>query len=402
MKRIRECGDAAELTVYEPHIGAVNPMLTTYYAAGRIPRDQMQPFGSMETLQARYGFRIVRSPVVRAGGEARRIITADGTEEAFDKILLAAGARAFVPPIGGAERHAQRMFTMRTYTDALRLRERLARGGVRRAVVAGASMVGIKVAELLHEQGAEVVIADLAGHIFPTAARREAAEEIQRRLEEKGIRLLWNAAVQELDENGVGLSTGARETCDILCMCVGTRANTALADGLRVNRGILVDERMRTSAEGVYACGDCCEGPSLLDGGTAVIGLWANAAAQGKAAGENMAGGDTVFSGGVPCNITHFMGMDFIGVGNPGSAGEILRIGSPARDDFVEFAEDTGPESLLNILGSCLTSGILKNRIISRQSRPEKPPTVFQQAALLARDRRKEILTISGGAHGHE
>lgn len=93
-------------------------------------------------------------------------------------------------------------------------------------------------------------------------------------------------------------------------------------DAIKVNRGIVVDEKMQTNVSGIYSAGDCCEGMNLQSGETQIIGIWDNAAHQGETAGINMAGGDVSYPGNILHNITHFMGMDFIGYGDVRMEGE--------------------------------------------------------------------------------
>jgi len=96
-----------------------------------------------------------------------------------------------------------------------------------------------------------------------------------------------------------------------------------------VNKGIVVDHDMQTSVPGIYAAGDCCEGEELQSNTSMIIGLWANAAHQGATAGANMAGGKAEFDGNFLHNITHFMGMDFVGFGDVRTQGEVHRVGRP-------------------------------------------------------------------------
>ena len=83
-----------------------------------------------------------------------------------------------------------------------------------------------------------------------------------------------------------------------------------------IDRGIVVDERMHTSAPDIFAAGDCCQGNNMQSGQTQIIGLWANAGVQGRVAGRNMAGAADETDGNILHNITHFLDMDFIGLGD--------------------------------------------------------------------------------------
>lgn len=277
-KSMREHGYDGEIHIYSnTDAPPANPMLTTYYVTGALAYEGMFPFGALDVLQEEYGLIIHRNEPVAALDSAQRKLTLrDGRTAFFDHVVLATGASALVPPIPGVERPG--VFCMRTVEDAARLRERLDQG-VRSAVVIGASMVGIKLVELLHKRGISVTLADMAPHIFPTAALPEVAAEIEDRLTAQGISLCFSRPIEAIEgaENGleVCLGGGQRLPCDIALLCIGTRANTQLADdGIRVGRGIVVNDRMETSAPGIYAAGDCCEGNNLLTGQTQIIGLW--------------------------------------------------------------------------------------------------------------------------------
>src|SRR5699024_10339739 len=145
-------------------------------------------------------------------------VTSGGTARNYDKLLIATGANAFVPPVEGREN--PNVYTMRTMRDARSLRERLDQGRIRSAVVVGASMVGIKIVELLRQRGIACTLSDLAEHIFPTAAFDSVAEEIERRLAEQGVELAFGkglAGLADRPEGGVTvrLSDGSSLNCDL-------------------------------------------------------------------------------------------------------------------------------------------------------------------------------------------
>lgn len=305
---------AGELPVY-------NPMLTSYYAAGKIPYAMMFPYGNDFSLFETHGATLHKNtPIARVNAASRALVSQAGEVFSFDQCLIATGAKAFVPPFPGAE--GPRVFTLRTVADAVRLHAALAEKP-KSALVVGASMVGIKLVELFERAGVQCCLADMAPHIFPLAAGKECARFIEGRLRKRGIRLRFSAAIERAEERpGGGVRASFKdsdepEEADILLVCVGVRANTALVDPdeIDVQQGILVDERMRTSAPGVFAAGDVAQGYNLLTGQKQVIGLWANARSQGRTAGANIAGVHKEYRGEVLHNITRFCGMDFVGMG---------------------------------------------------------------------------------------
>ena len=384
-KSMREHGYDGEIHIYSnTDAPPANPMLTTYYVTGALAYEGMFPFGALDVLQEEYGLIIHRNePVASLDSAQRKLTLRDGRTAFFDHVVLATGASALVPPIPGVERPG--VFCMRTVEDAARLRERLDQG-VRSAVVIGASMVGIKLVELLHKRGISVTLADMAPHIFPTAALPEVAAEIEDRLTAQGISLCFSRPIEAIEgaENGleVCLGGGQRLPCDIALLCIGTRANTQLADdGIRVGRGIVVNDRMETSAPGIYAAGDCCEGNNLLTGQTQIIGLWDNAARQGETAGANIAGvqPSASYPGNITHNITHFMDMDFIGLGDIRMHGERRTFPLPGRRGRVDLVVQNGRMVCVNILDQYRISGVLKHFLLKSLTEPgaELRPTAL-------------------------
>ena len=147
---------------------------------------------------------------------------------------------------------------------------------------------------------------------------------------------------------------------------IGTRAATGILDPqqIHIERGIVVDERMRTSAEGIYAAGDCCQGNNLQSGQTQIIGLWANAGVQGRVAGRNMAGQPDETDGNILHNITHFLDMDFIGLGDNRLTGDVRTYLAPDKGFYLQTVLKDGRPVGFNILDNYGVSGILKAHLI--------------------------------------
>lgn len=366
---MRQQGYEGEIHIYAdvPHPPA-NPMLTTYYVSGRIPYEGMFPFGSLKELSRDCQAVLhMDTPVLQVDTANRQAILSDGTREAYDQLLIATGARAVSPALGHGSQ--SRRFLMRTAQDARQLKKLLDEDRVSSAVVVGASMVGIKVVELLHNLGISVILTDLAPRMFPLACMEETAEEIRLDLERRGIVTMLGSSVDRTEEYEQGIFTyladGRVLESDILVLCIGTRANVELVantdviqqEPVKVNRGIVVNRQMQTTVPGIYAAGDCCEGLNLQTGETALIGLWANAARQGRCAGINMAGGSQVYEGSLPSNITHYFDVDFVGVGDPNIPGcrHIYKKGA----ETYALTEQDGHISCINILGNYRNSGMI-------------------------------------------
>lgn len=409
-KALRQTDPDCQIHVYERTMDPPsNPMLTTYYASGKLEHSGAYPFGDLETIQKELDLTLhTNETVLKVLPESRSLLLKNESEEyttgAFDKILISTGARAILPNLSGLP--DKRVFLMRTMEDAESLKQYLLKNPVKKAVVVGASMVGIKVAELLWKQNIHTTIADFASWLFPLAAFEPVAREIERRVAEKGIDFKWNAGIEAITEKGARFSDQKELEADLICMCIGTRANVELAantevaegSSIKIGRGIIVNEQMETSVPGIYAAGDCCEGRDLQTGNTMIIGLWANAGYQGENAGFNMAGRPSSYYGNIVHNITHFMDMDFIGLGNNKLEGETITFGSLDSPLYIQAVKGRHGLSCINILGNCHISGILKSFLLKQlSSREEAHFSQMQRTLLLLNGLTEEFIDLLEG-----
>ncbi|MBQ8604189.1 MAG: FAD-dependent oxidoreductase [Oscillospiraceae bacterium] len=366
-KTIRENDPDGKITVFSEHeYSPYNPMLTTYYVAGKIPFEGMFPFGDMAKIKEELNLEVITGKkVAKVDAAAKTVTVEDGESFTFDKILVATGASAFAPQFEGLD--PADAFYMRTLDDAIRLRNALDTTEYTTALVVGASMVGIKVVELLNNKGIKTTLADMAPKMFPLAAYDSVSDEISRRITQKGVCLALGSALTSCEkrENGYicHMSDGSTVDADLIVLCIGTRTNVSILDKdqVKINRGVIVDENMQTSAEGIYAAGDVSEGAELQSKDSMIIGLWANAAHQGTTAGANMAGATASFDGNFLHNITHFMDMDFIGFGDNRLTGQVVKSGDITKGLYVEAV--IGEDGLVgvNILDNYRISGTVKN-----------------------------------------
>lgn len=397
----KRCGDD-EIDVFEKTVhGGANPMLTTYYAGGKIGFDQMFPFGDMPEICREIGLNLHSAPVVRVKTDTKEVCTKDGRSRGYDKILICTGASALLPSFIKVE--GKEVFLMRTVRDAEALKAHMVAHGAKTAAVIGASMVGIKVAEILHSHHIETSLLDAAGRIFPLSSYPGVADKITSALEERGLHLMMGVRVSEVVTEGVVFDGGKLLPADIVCLCVGTRANMELVANtevvedqpVRVGRGIIVSSKMETSCPGIYAAGDCCEGINLQTGKTMIIGLWANAAAQGECAGSNMAGEPAEYHGNIPHNITRFFGMTFVGIGDPDVPGDLRSFFGEGVE--VHAVTDKDRIVSINILGDCEISGVLKSLLLKRLYKNRGGLSPSQRGILKEAGLPGEFITYIGG-----
>lgn len=377
-----------------------NPMLTTYYVSGKIEEKAMFPMGDMEKVAHDLQAEIFSDcPVAQLRAKAMEIVTADGSARKYDDIVIASGASAVIPPIPALPEKG--IFTMRTASDARRLEKALT-DEVKSAVVVGAQMVGIKVVELLVKRGIKTTLADMAPQMFPASAYDTTAALVAERLRKAGVELLLGAAVSSVTEVENGLfstfADGRSVESDMVIFCSGIRPNIAFVDRdeIEVGYGIKTDLGMRTSAEHIYAAGDCCETKNILAEGNAYIGLWANSAMQGRVAGSNIAGGKDAYQGNLIQNITHYMDTDFISVGDVKAPGE--RVVFEKNGWRIEATMEVGRMLALNILDKADISGPVKNVLLHQATHPGKPMSDSAKMILARSGMSAEIIKKLGGA----
>jgi nitrite reductase (NADH) large subunit len=250
---------------------------------------------------------------------ARSVALASGERLSFRRLLIATGGVPFIPRMEGLE--GPDIYTFTTLDDAKRLAA--AASAVPSAVVIGGGLIGLKVAEGLHARGVAVTIVELAPRILSAAFDDAAGKIILARLEQVGIRVLCGCSVAAILRGpsgavrGVRLNDGRELKCAAVVAAIGVAPNKKLAEasGIQVNRGVVVDSYLRTSAAGIYAAGDVAEAYDVSIKGKRVVPIWPNAYLQGKAAGKNMAGARTRYAGGLPMNSIAFYGIPTISAG---------------------------------------------------------------------------------------
>ena len=371
-KALRECDPEAEIHIFTDTPDApYNPMLTTYYVSGKIDRETMSPYGSVDKIALELDLKVHTGKVKKLNAGAREIVPEQGEPCRFDDIVVASGSHPLVPPIQGLPEDRKGICVMRTPSDADRFLESIQKG-LRSALVIGASWVGIKVVEALHAHQVPTTLADMAPRIFPTATLPPVAEIIHGRLEQMGIGLKFGSGINSIvqdEESGRMLSSFSDGTViesDIVALCLGLRPTVDFIDPseFEMGRGLKVDLSMRTSVPHIYAVGDCCEAYEMITGQHMSVNLWANAYTQGSIAGRNIAGQSCEFQGNFIHNITHFLGMDFIGLGDNRTQGETITYTHPTEGwQFYAVVNEKGI-GCVNILDHYAVSGPAKAALI--------------------------------------
>ena len=195
----------------------------------------------------------------------------DGSSRPFDRLVLATGARAFVPPLPGLEADPRHVHVLRTLDDCRNIAARAI--NAKHAVVLGGGVLGLEAACGLRRRGVPVTVIDLDDHVMATQLDAAAARVLAAQLGDLGVDVITGTSVAEVisayDELvAVRLTDGRLLTADLMLVSCGVRANADLARdaGLEVDRGIVVDETLTSADPRVHAIGDCAQAPGGMPG----------------------------------------------------------------------------------------------------------------------------------------
>ncbi len=244
---------------------------------------------------------------------AREVKLGTGERLPYDRLILAMGSRSFVPAIEGFG--APGTGVLRTADDALGLRAFAQRHGACTAIVAGGGLLGLEAAYAMHKLGLRTAVLERSDRLLRRQLDERAAEILQAHLEGLGIGIVKSAEAAAVESNGrlgaVHLRDGRTLDTEVLLVAAGIQPNAELASkaGLRTNRGVLVDHRMRTEDPNVLAAGDLAEFEGNLPG------LWPTAVSQAEVAADNAAGGTKTFVEAPPVTILKVVGIDLTSIG---------------------------------------------------------------------------------------
>lgn len=285
----------------------------------------------------------------------------------FDRLVLATGAEVIRPKIPGMD--LGNVFSLHSIFDADAILPRVQSAGVKNVVVVGGGYIGLEMAEALKQLGKKVTIVEMAPQIA-TLFDEEMAAVLQQYLEKKGLVIFTSEGLQALiGKNGkvTCVQTQKQELpADMVLLSLGIRPRVELARkaGLKIGStgAIWVNERMETSAAGVYAAGDCVETTHLVTGKKVWIPLGSTANKQGRVAGANVCGGKATFSGVLGTAI--FKAFDFHAAKTGLNMREAAREGLEPVQAIVRGYGSAhifpgGKESVLKVIASRKTGGIL-------------------------------------------
>jgi len=292
--------------------------LISYLLAGKIGPDRLALRD--DDYYTRNNVELKLGTTVTNVDPAKKSVTTDkGETVAYDKLLVATGGIPFVPPIPGVQGADIYSFTTLAHANTLIELSK----SIKRAVVIGGGLIGLKAAESIFDRGVAVTIVELAPRILSAGFDEKAGKLAANRLKKVGIEVNCGVTAKEIQRDkdgrvkGVLLTDGRFLECDVVVVAIGVVPHSGIAKdaGIKVERGIIVDGKLMTSAKDIYAAGDVAQAMDQLSGEHRVVPIWPNAYNQGYGAGRNMAGAKLAYEGGMPMNSISFYGLPTISVG---------------------------------------------------------------------------------------
>jgi 3-phenylpropionate/trans-cinnamate dioxygenase ferredoxin reductase component len=321
----------------EPERPYERPPLTKDYLRSESPREKA--YVHPEPFYGEHDIELITGAAVTALDPGRSQVTLeDGRELGYERLLLATGAEPRRLPIPGADLDG--IHYLRTLADCDALRGRLEAGG--KVVVIGAGWIGAEFAASARQRGAEVTVIAPASVPLERVLGAEVGAVYRDLHRDHGVELLLGASVEAFEGDGsvqrVRTSDGRTIDCDFAVVGIGVVPRVELAEtaGLRIDNGIMVDQRLATSAPHVYAAGDVANAWHPFYDRLVRVEHWSNALNQGPAAARAMLGLDVVYDR-TPYFFSdqYDVGMEYSGLATEWD--EVVFRGDPAGREFVAF-----------------------------------------------------------------
>jgi len=254
----------------------------------------------------------LKTRIVGAEPKEKVVITEDNQRLSYDRLLIATGSHSFIPPIKGSEKKG--VLALRDIQDARDISAYAK--NVDDVILIGGGLLGLEAGNALRKLGKKVMVVEFFPRLLPRQLDVDGAQRLQKIMEGMGFFFLLGARSQEItgDDRASGalLEGGEALTAGMVIISAGVRPNLELAKtlGLNTDKGIIVDEHLRTNQPDIYAAGDVAEFRGMP------YGIWPAAMEQGKIAGINMAGGDVSYDGTTMANTLKVVGVNLASAGN--------------------------------------------------------------------------------------
>lgn len=306
--RLRRLDETAEIIMFErdEHISFANCGLPYYIGETIKDRDKLL-VQTPEAMKARFNIDVRNySEITKVDANNKKVTVNSKVkgiyEESYDYLILSPGAKALKPPIPGINN--EKIFTLRNVADTDIIKDYVKKNDKKTAIVIGGGYVGVEMAENLKEVGLQVALCEAAPHIL-APFDSDMVVMAEKELTEQGIELMLNDGVKAFNETGnqveVVLNSDTKLKADIVILAIGVAPDTAFLKGTGIEFGprghIIVNDRMQTNLDGIYAVGDAIEVVDFITKQKSAIPLAGPANKQGRIAADNICGIGSTYKG---------------------------------------------------------------------------------------------------------
>ena len=307
--RIRRLDEKAEIVVFERsgYISYANCGLPYYIGdvitdAEELTLQTPESFYSRFRVDMRVHHEVTAIHPEKMTVSVKNLKTGDEFEEIYDKLILSPGAKPTQPRFPGAD--LDKVFTLRTVEDTLRIKNYINENHPQSVVLAGGGFIGLELAENLRELGMDVTVVEYAKQLM-TPFDSDMAAFIHNEMRKHGVKLVLGRAVEGLEEADGGVKVLLKDDAplhaDMVVLAIGVTPDTALAKEagleLGIKGAIVVNDRMETSVTDIYAAGDAVQVKNFVTGEDALISLAGPANKQGRIIADNICGLDSRYNG---------------------------------------------------------------------------------------------------------
>lgn len=315
--RLRRLNEDAEIIILErtSEVSIANCGLP-YYISDVIPnRDNIlvstpQKFKSWFNIDVR-----IETEVIEINKEEKFVITNFNEKLNYDYLVLANGASPIVPEFAGLNK--DKTFVVRTLSDADKIKNYIRNNSVKKVAVIGGGFIGIEISENFIELGLDTTLIELNNQIL-APVDFEIAKIAQNEMIKKGVNLILSDGVQKFSENQIVLNSNNAIDYDLCILAIGVKPETDLARkaGLETNRGIVVDEYLKTSNEFIYAAGDNIEAKDFVSGQNTLLPLAGPANRQGRIVTDNICGFNSTYKNTQGTSVVKIFDLTVASSGN--------------------------------------------------------------------------------------
>lgn len=373
IESIRQIDKTISITIIskEKH-RAYSPCYLYHYISGDITKDKLyikeDDFYEKNNVNLLSGIS-----VEKVIPEKKSVKLSDGKTLSYDRLLIAIGAEPLLPEIPGI--HGEGVFFFKSLEDAERIMSVIPK--IKRVAVIGGGFIGLEIAEAIKKKDISVTIIEKEDRLLPRMLDEEMAGIIRSHLLKNGIDIITGKVIEEIERKGhsiKGLRTtdGLTVPADMVIVSAGVRPNIRPVEGtgIRIDRGIIVNERMETSIPGIYAAGDVAE--IEIKGIRKLNPIWLNATVSGSIAGSNMVGLTKKIDFHLPdMNLINLFGLYIFSAGSPEGTSSAKKEDGSVIKKFI-FDEDNRVKGIQIIGNEALKGGLYLNLLGRTLKEPQE------------------------------